>query len=199
MSRAPASVRRPHGVVGTLASSPRGSTSRGSGRRHAVVAFGYTVYQFFVDFPGAHLLRSRASAFTLGGTTRTAGRTCARRGGPAATVIVLAALIGLLTQGAQAQVTVNQCTELAETGISRMNKLLCAFVLLMLVVVYVLLRPSGHSAPAACSPPAAHRLAATVGCQTEPCVRDVGSQSMVTYKRKWLKPEFRCLPDHSHG
>ena len=164
-----------------------------------MVAFGYTVYQFFVDFPGAHLLRSRASAFTLGGTTRTAGRTCARRGGPAATVIVLAALIGLLTQGAQAQVTVNQCTELAETGISRMNKLLCAFVLLMLVVVYVLLRPSGHSAPAACSPPAAHRLAATVGCQTEPCVRDVGSQSMVTYKRKWLKPEFRCLPDHSHG
>ena len=36
-------------------------------------------------------------------------------------------------------------------------------------------------------------------CQTETSVKEVGSQSMVTYKRKWQTPEFRCLPEYSHG
>ena len=29
--------------------------------------------------------------------------------------------------------------------------------------------------------------------------KDVGSQSMVTYRRKWATPKFDCLPEAAHG
>ena len=32
-----------------------------------------------------------------------------------------------------------------------------------------------------------------------PVTRDVASQSMVTYKRKWNVPQFKLLPEYSHG
>ena len=38
-----------------------------------------------------------------------------------------------------------------------------------------------------------------IGIERKMQQKDVGSQSMVTYKRKWARPEFKCFPEGAHG
>ena len=38
-----------------------------------------------------------------------------------------------------------------------------------------------------------------IGIERKMQQKDVGSQSMVTYRRKWATPKFDCLPEAAHG